>query len=311
MAGTKQTTKHILMIRPANFGYNPQTAVNNAFQTLPNTEEPEKVRDKAIEEFNHFVEVLSNKGIRVHAMNDSTVPIKPDAIFPNNWITMHEDGTLVTYPMYSENRRWERRADIVAYLKENFFVGQVLALEEAEKEDEILEGTGSMVFDHLHKVAYACLSDRTNASLFEKLCTLLGYEPIHFTARDANQVLIYHTNVMMSVGTEVAIVCLDSIAEAKERASVMAALEKTGRLIIDIGLEQMANFAGNMLEIGEEKRYLVLSQTAFDSLTVEQRKRIESKVELLPIAIPYIEKYGGGSVRCMMAEIFLPSKSPL
>jgi hypothetical protein len=308
MSETIQTTQHILMVRPSNFGYNAQTAVNNAFQTVPNPAEMEIVRIKALEEFNNFTEVLFEKGIKVHLIEDTSFPIKPDAIFPNNWITMHREGIVVTYPMYSENRRWERREDVVLSLKSLFSVKQVIALEEAEKQGKILEGTGSMVFDHLHRIAYACLSDRTDASLFVELCSTLGYAPIHFTAMDANKVLVYHTNVMMSIGTEVAIVCLDSIVKEEERKTVLDALEKTGRVIIDIGLDQMANFAGNMLEIGKDKRFLVLSQTAFESLTEAQIKSIESKVELLPIPIPHIEKYGGGSVRCMMAEIFLPLK---
>jgi hypothetical protein len=308
MDSPKQTTGSILMIQPHNFGYNPQTAVNNAFQSVPDADQIENIRTKAVEEFMRFSALLSEKGIDVHIFQDDEFPVKPDAIFPNNWISMHADGTVITYPMYSENRRLERREDIIGYLSKYFEVKKHVRFEEAEQQGRILEGTGSVVFDHLYKVAYACLSDRTHEDLFLELCSTIDYQGVSFTAKDQNQIPIYHTNVMMAIGTDLAVVCFDSIPDSDERSLLRHSLELTGRTLVEISLEQMALFAGNMLEVGSLERYLVMSSTAFQSLSQGQIKLIEKVITILPVAIPTIEKYGGGSVRCMMAEIFLPSK---
>lgn len=288
------------MIRPANFGFNSETAVSNAFQNQKQFDET-----RVLDEFDAFAGKLKEKGVNVFVFEDTPNPPKPDAVFPNNWTSFHHDGTVVLYPMCAENRRIERRTEIIEKLKENFRVKQILDFSDYETMGKFLEGTGSIVADHANKINYACLSPRTDKEIFTQISNRFGYQPISFCAVDKTGNEIYHTNVMMCVGGKFAVVCLESI---KERDFVNESLQNTGKEIVDISFEQMNAFAGNMLTVLNDKseELLVLSETAFDSLSNQQKNTLEKYSELLPIPIPTIEMIGGGSVRCMMAEIFLP-----
>lgn len=304
-----QSTKNILLIRPSSFVFNPETAASNAFQIKPSDSE-DLVKQKVFAEFEAFVSTLQLKGVNVFVFNDTHSPIKPDAIFPNNWVTFHPDGTVILYPMFAPNRRYERRQDIIDSLKKNFNINQVLDLSKYEKEQRFLEGTGSMVFDHNNKIAYACLSPRTDKNLLLSVCDYLQYKPIYFYAHDPDGKEIYHTNVMMCIGEKFAVICLNSITDKQEREKVSQLLSNTGHQIIDITFKQMNNFAGNMLAIqtNNNQSILALSQSSFDSLTPNQRQEIEKFCDLVPLSIYTIETIGGGSARCMISEIFLKSK---
>lgn len=304
-----QSTNSILLIRPFNFIFNAETATNNAFQN--NIEEnAESISRKVIEEFKQFRESLIKKGIDVTTIDDTASPIKPDAVFPNNWVSFHADGTVILYPMFAINRRTERRMDIIKKLQEKFDVKNVIDFSIYEKENKFLEGTGSVIFDHQNKIAYACLSPRTNKEIFILLCEVLHYKPIYFTACDESGQKIYHTNVMMCIGEDIAIVCLECIVEEKEKQMILQSLENTGHVIIDISFEQMHNFAGNMLALktGNGKKILAMSQSAYNCIKENKRNILEENYELLPLTIPTIETIGGGSVRCMIAEVFLSKK---
>ncbi len=305
-----QTTKSILLIKPAQFGYNSETAISNAFQK--NIEDnQENTVQVAIAEFDAMVEKLKNSGIDVTVINDTKFPIKPDAVFPNNWVSFHADGTVVLYPMLAKNRRLERRQDILDALAENYEIKHIIDLSDHEQKGVFLEGTGSIIFDRIHKNAFACISPRTDKHLFEKVSKLLGYAPISFHSADENNGDIYHTNVMMTIGNGFAVVCLESITNAIERQQLMDVLENTGHAIVDINYQQMNAFCGNMLELKRpnQKNILAMSNSAFDALTLAQRKALEEFCTLFPINIPTIENIGGGSVRCMIAENFLPQRS--
>jgi hypothetical protein len=304
-----QSTNSILLVRPSNFIFNAETAANNAFQN--NIDETnESISNKVKLEFENFNAQLIAKGIDVTVIDDTTSPIKPDAIFPNNWVSFHADGTVILYPMFAVNRRVERRLDIIETLKEKFEVKNVIDFSTYENENKFLEGTGSIIFDHEYKIAYACLSPRTNKEIFIKLCEVLHYKPIYFTACDEVGQEIYHTNVMMCIAEKLAIICIESIVDKNERKQVVKSFENTGHEIIDINFAQMNNFAGNMLalKIDSEKKILALSQSAYDCLKVNQKNIIEKYYELFPLSIPTIETIGGGSVRCMIVEVFLPKK---
>lgn len=303
-----QLARNILLIRPTNFGYNAETADSNQFQSKSDNTDENVIKQKALVEFHRFAEILKSKGMNVLVSEDTNEPDKPDAVFPNNWVSFHADGTVILYPMCAVNRRSERRMDIIETLGQEFLIGKVVDLSHFEKENRFLEGTGSIVFDHVNKIAYACLSPRTDAALFDKVSQTLGYTPISFRAADANGRAVYHTNVMMCIGVGFAGICLESIEDAEEKETVTESLKRSGLKIIDIGFEQMNKFAGNMLAVfGQNgKAFLVQSQSAYDSLRKGQKSALEKYCELLPIPIPTIETIGGGSARCMMAEIFLP-----
>lgn len=296
------------MVRPANFGFNEQTAVNNSFQTRDGVDAG-WLRVEAQKEFDQMVAVLRSKGIQVTVMDDTPQPVKPDAVFPNNWISFHEGGAVITYPMFAENRRLERREDIIDNLEKSFRIKNRYSLEFFENDDEplILEGTGSMIIDRPNGIVYACISRRTDPLLLDKFNVLMGTRSILFKAVDRNGDEIYHTNVMMALGEDFVVICMDSIPSADSRKLLYDTFAVTGKQVVEITLEQMESFAGNMLEVTSKDgtRYLCMSQTAYDSLTGDQKDRLAAKTHILPIAIPNIEKYGGGSVRCMMAEIFL------
>lgn len=264
--------------------------------------------NKVQAEFDAFSTALRAKGIDVEVIEDTISPAKPDAVFPNNWITFHADGRVILYPMQAQSRRQERRLDILERLKAKFLIREVIDLSEYEKMSRYLEGTGSMVFDHVNKVAYACLSPRTDKELFLSVCGLLDYRAVYFHAHDEGGKEIYHTNVMMCIGDEFCVICLSSITDLADRKHVVDNLRDANHAIIDISYQQMNHFAGNMLSVRAKTgaSILVCSRQAADSLTGEQRQSISRCTELVPLAIPTIEMLGGGSARCMMAEIFLP-----
>lgn len=300
-----QSTDNILLIRPANFSYNTETSSSNVFQkklTLDKT----KIMNEVSAEFTAFVVKLNEKGINCFIIDDTENPIKPDAIFPNNWVSFHEDGKVIIYPMLAENRRLEKRLEIIEELKKNFNIKQIIDLSFYENENKFLEGTGSVVFDHLNKTAYASLSPRTDEFVFKKLCDIIDYKPITFHSFDADGKEIYHTNVMMSIFDEFAVVCLESIINKNERELIINSIEKSGKNIIDINFKQMYSFAGNMLQLKNSKgeRFIVMSYSAYDLLSQSQKNRLEGYTEVIPLYINTIETIGGGSVRCMIAEIF-------
>lgn len=300
-----QSTHSVIVVRPANFRYNAETAVSNFFQNTVESSALEQSQ-KVSEEFNFLLSTLKKHRIEVRIIDDTDLPIKPDAIFPNNWISTHAEGIICLYPMLTPNRQAEVRWDVVESLKQSFVVSDVLDLTPHIEKNEILEGTGSIVLDRTNQIAYACLSARTNESLFWKLCQNLGYTPITFEAYDKKGKSIYHTNVMMSIGSKYAVICLESIP-ADQREKVSKSLSNSGLEIFEISQSQMSNFAGNVIELTSTagKKFLMLSQSAFDSLSAQQKSGLSQYVELVPIPIPTIEKIGGGSIRCMIAENFL------
>lgn len=308
-----QTTHHIMMVRPANFGFNTETAESNAFQTFDDSEDPEFIKEKAIVEFDTFVNDLRTRGIKVHVIEDTISPVKPDAVFPNNWITFHEDGSIVTYHMQAEVRRLERRDDIIYELSKDFELSKRFYMEQAERSDIFLEGTGSLILDRVYKIAYACLSPRTDNFLLNTFCENMGYQKAVFHAVDGDGKQIYHTNVMMALGEDFVVICMDSIPDSQEKEELLYMFEKTGKEVIPISLAQMNSFAGNMLQVRNEtgETYLVMSEQAFNALRADQIETIRSFTQILHVPIYTIEKYGGGSARCMMAEIFLPEKEKL
>ncbi len=296
----------ILMIRPAAFGYNEQTAANNFFQTVQANGEGAALQQQALAEFDRMAQQLVDHDIEVIVIDDNPEPPKPDAIFPNNWLCTFPSGTLCVFPMYARNRRLEKRDDILEWLVENFQATGFEDWSEHEAEGHFLEGTGSMVIDHDNKIIYACISERTSVSVLQKFAVGHGYRAIVFHAVDMNGKPIYHTNVMMCIGESFAVVCTAAIADETERIAVTQLLSSTGHQVIDISVAQMHAFAGNMLQLknihGES--FIVMSQSAWNSLDKDQRGQLQSFASPLTIAVPAIEQEGG-SVRCMMAEIFL------
>jgi hypothetical protein len=299
-----QNTNNILMIRPVYFTYNIQTAANNKFQVAGNAE---AAQAKALEEFDAFVKKLHENEINVTVINDTSEPHTPDSIFPNNWISFHDEGTIVLYPMYAENRRAERKQHVLDEINKKFTASNKIDLTGYESENIFLEGTGSMVLDRENKIAYACLSARTNIKVLEDFCKKMNYTPCTFTATDENGDEIYHTNVMMCVADQYAVICLDSIINNKERDHVIDTIKGTTKEIIDISIEQMNRFAGNMLQLQNKRgeKILVMSEQAFVSLTYEQISKLEKYNRIVYSDLDSIETNGGGSARCMIAEIFL------
>jgi len=304
-----QVASTILMIRPAAFGYNAETAANNVFQSQSKLSAND-VQQKAEQEFDAFVEALRKKNIEVIVVQDTTDPVKPDAIFPNNWFCTLQDGTLAVFPMYAPNRRIEKRDDMLQVLTDEYKTRDVEDWSEYEAESLFLEGTGSMIIDHEHKLIYACLSPRTNKAVLEKFAYAHGYRAITFYAKDENGVEVYHTNVIMHLGETYAIICIESITDEIERIALTQLLTSTGHEIIPITLKQVHAYAGNMLQVknAKGKNFTILSKQANKALTKEQKDILKIHSNLLPIDINTIETIGGGSVRCMMAEIFLEKK---
>tara|TARA_Y100000746_G_scaffold69270_1_gene57745 strand:- start:1005 stop:1934 length:930 start_codon:yes stop_codon:yes gene_type:complete len=307
----KQITKNILMIEPVSFNYNAETALNNYFQKNDANFSKPQIQKKALEEFNNFVKLLRSKQVNVHVIKDTIHPLTPDSIFPNNWISFHSNGEVLIYPMFANNRRLERRTEIIEQLQNEYFVSEVKSLVHYEDKSIFLEGTGSMILDRTNKICYASISLRTNKSIVLDFCDQLNYKPVLFNSFqdvDGKRLPIYHTNVMMCVASDFAIVCLDAIDSQDEKNSVINSLITTNKEIIQISELQANKFAGNMLQVQGDKKYLIMSESAFNALSKEQIQKIESYCSILYSDLKTIEKFGGGSARCMMAEIFLPLK---
>lgn len=307
----KQYSDTILMIEPVDFRFNTQTAVNNYFQTKP--EDDSTAQEKALKEFRGMVAKLREHGVNVVVLQDTLDPHTPDSIFPNNWISFHENKMIALYPMFAKNRRVERREDdVLALLEEKGFEAEeIMDYSSAEEDNVFLEGTGSIILDRVNKIAYACVSPRTDEELFYEFCEDFEYEPVLFEANhtvDNERKQIYHTNVMMCVGDEYAVIALSTIDDKTEKEFVINKLTSSGKEIIDITEEQMHQFAGNMLQVGGigNSKYLVMSENAYNSLTQEQIDQIEKFNPIIKVDINTIETLGGGSARCMMAEVFLP-----
>ena len=308
-----QITNSILMIRPVHFRMNEQTAVNNYFQEDLDLRDSE-INRRAQEEFDTFVEVLRGVGVHVVVVQDRPETDTPDSVFPNNWISFHRDGSLVVYPMFAENRRKERRDDLLDILEsEGFEIRQVIDYTSAEEENIFLEATGSIVMDRIHQKAYCALSERADEGLFIEFCEDFNVAPVIFTAYqtvDGERKPIYHTNVMMCLAEEFAVICLDTIDDRKERKYVLDHLKNDGREVINISEAQMHAFAGNMLQLQgrDGERLLVMSRSAHESLTPDQIATIEKTSRIISSPLDTIETCGGGSARCMMAEVFLPRR---
>lgn len=303
---SKQITNTILMVRPANFGFNTQTAVNNAFQTESTHLSSKEISTQARQEFDMLVEKLRSVSIEVIVIEDTDQPIKKDAIFPNNWFTTHANGNIITYPMFAPMRRLERREDIITLLEKRFNYNNRVQLESNETHDLFLEGTGSIILDRINRYAYACRSMRTDEGILDVFCDLNKVKKVIFDASDESGMPIYHTNVMMTLGETFCVICMDSIKNVTERQMVEQQLTSNGKEIIDISFAQMNSFAGNMLHLKgrDDETYLVMSTQAYDSLSDNQIERLEKHTHLLHSSINTIESSGGGSVRCMIAEVF-------
>lgn len=308
----KQTTNSILMIRPVAFRMNEQTAVNNYYQKVLDGLLPATVNAKAQQEFDDFVAKLTAVGVDVTVVDDTLNPDTPDSIFPNNWVSFHENGDVALYPMFAENRRVERREEIFDVLEEKGFkIVNIVDYTSAEEDGFFLEGTGSLLLDRANEKAYCALSPRADEELFIEFCEDFDYAPVLFEAFqtvDGERKLIYHTNVMMCLGATFAVICADCIDDKKERKMVLESLKKDGKEVVLITESQVNNFAGNMLEVrgAADKRYLVMSAAAHQSLTTKQVEQLEKHATILSSSLDTIEACGGGSARCMMAEIFLP-----
>jgi hypothetical protein len=294
----------ILMVRPYQFYFNQQTAANNFFQSNINIE---NANELAIAEFDAMVEKLRAHQIKVNVVQDTKDPSTPDSIFPNNWVSTHTNGTLCLYPMYAENRRAERKSSVIEFLQSNYKIENTLDLTDLEKEGIFLEGTGSMVLDHQNKIAYGCLSERLDKNAFNEWCDKMQFKPIAFKAVDDKAQPIYHTNVLMCMANQFVVICLDSIPNELEKQIVLECFKKSNKEVIEISQDQLNHFAGNMLQVFDitEKPHLIMSEQAYKSLHTAQLKSLEKYNPLLPISIPTIEALGGGSTRCMMAEIYL------
>jgi hypothetical protein len=303
---SEQSTNAVVMIRPSRFYPNPETALDNAFQTEAGTEDAPLISTRARIEFDRAVETLGEAGVRVHIYDDPPVPAKPDAVFPNNWFSTHHDGRVALYPMYSPSRRAERRPDLIDGLREHYRVTEVVDYSFYEKEGLYLEGTGSLVLDHVHRLAYVSLSRRADREPLRRFCSDFDYEPITFVSTGRDGRPIYHTNVMMCLATGFALVGLEMIDDSAQRNMVRKRLEATGKTIISLTREQIENFTGNALELhNEQSKLLILSSRAAANLRDEDLNMIERFARLLPLALPTIE-LAGGSARCLMATVRLP-----
>lgn len=300
-------TYQILMIRPANFGFNIETASNNAFQMNDRSLNSKEIAANAIVEFDGYVSKLKSVGIEVMVIQDSENPVKPDAVFPNNWVSFHTPKTMITYPMFSAKRQLERSPEVLKLIKKEFSVTREVKYESFEKESTFLEGTGSMIFDREYKIAYACESVRTHKKLFYKFCEENNFTPVLFKAQDKSGVPVYHTNVIMCVAHDFVVICMEAIEKKEDQLVLLEKFNKTGKEILEISFNQVLQFAGNMIQLKnkDEEKYLVMSSCAYHSLTKEQLDFLSQKTNIVHAPLPTIEKYGGGSARCMIAEVFL------
>jgi hypothetical protein len=309
-SGQSQLASAVLMVRPASFGFNPETAFSNAYQKAPQADAA-TIENKALQEFDQYVDTLKAQGIEVLVIQDSKEPAKPDAVFPNNWFCTLPARQVIIFPMLAPSRREEKRDEILAEIQAHYDVMDFEDWSEYEAENFFLEGTGSMIFDHPNRTIYACLSERTHKSLLETFAKAHSYRPVYFTATDGDGKAIYHTNVMMHIGATYAVICLESIKNQAERIRISQELTSSGHEIIDISLEQVKAFAGNMLQVQNSAGipYTLMSESSYQSLSAEQKHILEIHSNLLPVKIPTIESVGGGSARCMVAELFLPKKA--
>ncbi len=311
MTRQKQITHQRIMVRPARFGPNPETAASNAFQQSQLDLDAQTVRRKAIEEFDRAVDQLRDAGVDVMVVQDSPEPPKSDAVFPNNWISFHADGTVITYPMFAPSRRLEIRDDVIERIRQQFQVQRVWSLHDEVSSNRFLEGTGSLVLDHVHRIAYACRSVRTSAELVATFCDKMGFRPVLFHAADETGLPVYHTNVILALGTSFSVVCLESIRDGSERRLVERELTGSGKLMVVISFDQVKRFCGNLLQLArpEKPPLVVMSDSALRAFSEQQLAALSKESELMAISIPTIESYGGGSARCMMAENFLKRRS--
>jgi len=293
------------MIRPVNFGYNAETAVNNAFQVQSHEH---NIQQEARQEFDDFVAVLQDKGVDITVIEDTMIPHTPDSIFPNNWISFHSDGTLMLYPMFAINRRAERKEHVLERIKAKFVVNKKIDLSNYEAKNKFLEGTGSMVLDRENRIAYACISPRTDEKVLMDFCTRMKYTPVVFNATDGNGLAIYHTNVLMCVADKYVVICLESISDPLQNKLVAETIINSKKKIIPITLHQMDHFAGNMLQVENKngEKLLIMSTQAFESLTNGQVEELCTYNRIIHSPLTTIETNGGGSARCMMAEVYLP-----
>lgn len=305
----KQTPSSIFMVRPEHFGFNPQTASSNSFQADEIVDSNTEIRKNAVAQFDAFVENLRSHGVNVYVFHSPKHKKLPDAVFPNNWVTFHHDGRVILYPMLAENRRLERRLDVIDEIGETFAITEVVDLSVEEVNNLILEGSGSIVFDHIHMIAYANESPRTSKLLFDRICKLLGYEGVFFKATDADGIDIFHTNVMMMIGEGYSVICTESI-EKSQQAFVLNKLKNSGLQIIEITRKQMNDFAGNMIQLQNKRgeKFLVMSDTAFSSLSDDQKATLLQYNDIIHSDVSIIEHVGGGSARCMIAGIHLDRK---
>jgi hypothetical protein len=299
-----QTTSKVLMIRPLHFVYNAETAVNNSFQVKG---DQENLTEKAVQEFDKFVNALQNQGIDVTVVEDSPDPHTPDAIFPNNWISFHSSGIYCLYPMFAPNRRKERKVEVISIIQKKFHYDHLIDFTGYESENLFLEGTGSMVLDREKRVAYACLSPRTNEVVLKDFCNKLNYRAVMFHAVDESGQAVYHTNVMMCVADRYVVICLDSITDPSEKKYVEETILRSGKELIRINSSQMNQFAGNMLQLENERKekILVMSSAAWNALLPAQIEKLTKYNSILHSSLREIETNGGGSARCMIAEIHL------
>jgi len=293
------------MIQPVNFGYNAETAVNNAFQVQNNEK---NVQQKARQEFDEFVSVLQSNGVDVTVVEDTPLPHTPDSIFPNNWISFHTDGTIMLYPMYAVNRRAERKEHVLNKINEKFIITKQIDLTNYEEKNVFLEGTGSMVLDRENRIAYACLSPRTDEKVLADFCSRMNYTPVVFNATDGNGQAIYHTNVLMCVADRYVVICMESIPDPLQNNLVGETIINSNKKLIPITLHQMNHFAGNMLQVETKdgEKLLVMSSQAYESLTRDQLRELAGYNRIVHSPLTTIETNGGGSARCMMAEVHLP-----
>ena len=305
----KQSPSSVFMIRPEHFGFNPETAKSNAFQPDKLEGSLNQLRSEAILQFDDFAALLKKQGINVFTFHSPKYKKLPDAVFPNNWVTFHEDGKVIIYPMLAKNRRLERRLDVIDQIGEHFQIKEIVDLSVEENYGNILEGSGSIVFDHTNMTAYANESPRTNRELFDRVCSMMGYEGVFFKAIDENGIDIFHTNVMMNIGVGYAVICAESIAKDDQKR-VLGSLQKGGLEIVEITLKQMKKFVGNMIQLcnGHMENFLILSDSAFFALTQKQKAQLTKYVDFVHSDLSVIEKIGGGSARCMIAGIHMIPK---
>lgn len=305
-----QAPSCLVMVRPRAFGFNSQTALTNAFQQ----ESPfaaHVIQQRAVAEFDNMVAILRSNDVEVIVVEDTPQPQKPDAVFPNNWVSFHHDGTVVLYPMLAENRRAERAIPVIDTIKSDYAIEKIIDITHYEAKGKFLEGTGSIVFDYANKIAYAARSHRTDEHVLDELCAKLGFMPLVFSAVDEADKPIYHTNVVMCVGSDFAILCLDAIRDDADQEKLLHSFERTNHQVIAISYAQLRMFAGNMLEVLTQagEPVVLLSQKAYESLLPGQLNALSKYAEPIPLSIPVIEQFGGGSVRCMVAAVFTPLRS--